>query len=279
MGIPMPGSCLESTGFNLSIQSEKPAYHSQNPKPVLSELSLADAASKTIAPTSPPKTKPLKLSIPDRPDWEGLKQDTQLLIFYQAVMVGVIYFLPEDISKWDKHAKNGNLPAKWDDNVRNLRLDRDNWDVNYIGHPYFGATYFVRARNRGYDRKGAFWYAAAMSAVYEYGFEAIFEPVSIQDLIFTPVAGAIVGEYFMVGRQKIINRIEATGKQSGWDTLGLFLTDPIGVINRKVTKSLGLRHDAKLEIQPVILAASPLARSEPNASPAEVYGIQARIKW
>src|SRR4029450_242091 len=37
---------------------------------------------------------------PTGPDWVGLARDTGLLIGYQAVAIGVLFLLPEDVSHW-----------------------------------------------------------------------------------------------------------------------------------------------------------------------------------
>ncbi len=273
MGLPLTGLCLEEGPNRLPLNTQPLNFSLHN-------LWLADAGGEPppeIVPAPPHKT--LKLSIPETADWSGLLQDSELFIAYQVAIVGVIYFLPESVSQWDEEAKGGNPFKKWDNNVSDLRRDTDKWGINYIMHPYFGGTYYVRARNRGFSRRGSFWYGVTMSTLYEYGIEAVFESPSVQDLIFTPVAGAVVGEYFMIGRQKILNKIAATGEQSGWDTLGLFLTDPIGVINRKVMESFGKHYDARLELQPIIAPASFRNHAGNTDKNTDLYGLQARLAW
>lgn len=217
----------------------------------------------------------------DEPDWEGLKTDSELLLFYQLGTVVVLFFLPEKITKWDEEKKRSDPFENWDDNVKNLRRDEDEWAVNYIGHPYFGATYYVRARSRGYNRSKSFWYTAAMSTVYEYGVEAVFEPVSVQDLVVTPVGGAIVGEYFIYSRQKILKRITRTGKQSTWDNVALFLTDPLAIINKKVMGLFGKPYHASLMIHSDSLL-SQLPNGFVGRRPmydSDYVGIQLNLLW
>lgn len=218
----------------------------------------------------------LALNIPTDPDREGLWSDTKLFMLYQVGMVGVIWLLPESISKWDDEDKNGNIFKKWDDNVSNLRRDKDDWGINYIGHPYFGAVYYVRARNRGYNQQNSFWYSVGMSTLYEYGIEALFEPVSVQDLIFTPVGGAIMGEYFLTARNNIRNRILATGKVTTSDKVKLFFTDPLGVINEKVEHMI---HDeASLNVFPVVNRKT-IAAADGSEQIDTYYGLQAMLRW
>ncbi len=222
-------------------------------------------------------TPALDLTLRQEPDWEGLKVDTQLFLLYQVGIVGIIYLLPESVSQWDEEAKGGNPFKKWNDNVTGLQRDTDKWVINYVMHPYFGATYYVRARNRGFDRRASFWYSVAMSTLYEYGIEAIFEPASVQDMIFTPVGGAVVGEYFMIGREKIRARIARRGHATFWDKTGLFLTDPIGVINEKVMGMLGRQYNARLELQPVVSPA--LFHDDRARHDDAIYGLRAQLTW
>jgi len=279
-----PWALLQS-GDETSNYSLSPLWMAQadNVTASTGNTSTSDTSLTPAPHRSPYYAGSLKLSIANEPDLKGLLQDSELFLLYQLAMVGLLYLLPEDISKWDKDAKRGDPLKKWDDNVNNLGKDGDEWAVNYIGHPYFGATYYTRARIRGFNRKQSLWYSIAMSTIYEYGIEAVFEPVSVQDLIFTPVGGAVLGEYFMIGRQKIINRAAARGRQTSWDTLGLFFTDPIGTINRKVMESFShYTPHATLTLQPII--ASSQINKHSNSSHygnnlGDTYGIQARLKW
>ncbi len=279
---------ISDNPWSLSQQGDVSADYSLSPLWLAQASNSAENTPSTENDTLIPHRDPyyagrLKLSIASEPDLAGLIQDSELFMLYQLTMVGVLFFMPEDISKWDKKAKRGDPLKKWDDNVRNLGKDRDEWAVNYIGHPYFGATYYTRARIRGFNRKQSLWYSFGISAIYEYGIEAVFEPVSIQDLIFTPVAGAVLGEYFMIGRQKILNRVAARGKQTTWDSLGLFFTDPLGSINRKVMDSFShYTPNATLTLQPIITASrinkyNDLGHYVENHG--DTYGIQAQLKW
>jgi hypothetical protein len=109
--------------------------------------------------------------------------------------------------------------------------------VNYIGHPYFGATYFIRARERGFDRIDSFLYAAVASAIYEFGVEAIFERPSFQDLIVTPVGGALLGGFVF---EPFRNWIKRKPELKWYDHVGLIVTDPIGALNYLADSLLGI---------------------------------------
>jgi hypothetical protein len=76
-----------------------------------------------------------------------------------------------------------------------------------------------------------------VSTLWEYGTEALSEPVSIQDMIVTPVAGSLVGEYlFRPWRERILGQ----SAPLAWsDRAVLVLTDPIGAMNQTVDRWLG----------------------------------------
>ena len=105
--------------------------------------------------------------------------------------------------------------------------DKDNFFLNYISHPYFGATYYVQARTAGYSIFGSFIYSTLVSTfLWEYGVEAFAEIPSIQDIIVTPVFGSIIGEGFYYS----INKIKSNNyRLLGSKILGhtsVFLMDP-----------------------------------------------------
>ncbi len=246
------------------------------------------AWSQESAPTKPSAhpgvTIPHYYAIPDEADWQGLKNDTKLFITYQFAVIGVIFFLPEDISKWSREDKRANPLKQYGDNITKIEWDSDEWEINYIGHPYFGAAYYTRARNRGFDRGAAFWYSAMLSSFYEFGPEALFEEPSIQDIFVTPIAGAILGEYFMIAREKIRQRIETTGKISSFDRWALILTDPVGALTERRVELFGQR--AVLDIAPIInhrtLSLNPkLLANKLNHSAQEQpeFGVQLQLRW
>ncbi len=210
----------------------------------------------------------------------GLRRDTAYLLSYQVVTIGILYALPESVSNWSDEQKESYSLADWWENVTNPQWDTDDFYLNYILHPYWGAGYFVRARENGYDERASFWYSAAMSTAFEFGAEALFEQPSIQDLIVTPVAGAILGEYFMHVRVGILERRVPGEPLPLGDRILLALTDPIGAINRQVQSWLGLSDMAA--IQPYyapqrVGAMRPYA--VPDAQVDWVFGLRVDYRW
>jgi hypothetical protein len=140
--------------------------------------------------------------------------------------------MPESVSKWSEDKKDltpSKLWERYDDSLKNGPVwDHDKPEINYIGHPYFGAAYYTHAMDKNFTRLQALSYSFMMSAcMYEYGLEAFFEDPSIQDLIVTPVAGALVGEVFITLTDAIRSNND---KVLGSKTLGsvcMFFLDPI----------------------------------------------------
>ena len=88
----------------------------------------------------------LNLSEPDR---EGLRRDTWYFLGYQWITIGILYIAPESVSGWTDEQKEEYSLSVWWDNVTSPQWDSDDFYLNYIMHPYWGAAYYVRARERG----------------------------------------------------------------------------------------------------------------------------------
>jgi len=210
----------------------------------------------------------------------GLRRDTTFLLSYQVATIGILYALPESISNWSQEQKDSYSLDDWWENITNPQWDTDAYYLNYILHPYWGAAYYVRAQENGFDERASFWYSAAMSAAFEFGAEALFEQPSIQDLIVTPVGGALLGDYFMRVRERITARQQPGEPVPFGDRLVLVLTDPIGAINRQVQSWLGLSGEASFMpyYAPRRLGA-PQRYAEPGAPTDWVYGLRVHYRW
>jgi len=189
------------------------------------------------------------------PDKAGLIKDTKYFFFYQMTIVGLLYISPQSISGWSDEQKKEFSIKKYKNNARHAVWDSDQWEINYALHPYWGSAYYVRARERGYDENAAFWYSAALSASFEFGFEAFFEEPSLQDLIVTPVAGSFLGMYFMKLRNEIRARRSSNGKKRWSDSWIIGLTDPLGTVNATTSKWLDSNKNSA-RLSPVIAMPS-----------------------
>jgi len=221
--------------------------------------------------------------LPAQPDLRGAARDAGLFVSYQIMAVSVMYLAPESITNWSSEQRHSYDFKKWRDNVRRPVWDGDRWWINYVLHPYWGGTYYIRARERGFDRQAAFWYSALLSTLWEYGAEALAEPVSIQDLIVTPIAGALVGEYlFEPWRASIRAQARPLGLA---DQIVLAVTDPLGVVNAQVERWISVK--STLTVQPTGGRASvkrgighgAAALEQPDRWPSRGWRLQLRIQW
>ncbi|MBX3234378.1 MAG: DUF3943 domain-containing protein [Labilithrix sp.] len=116
------------------------------------------------------------------------------------------------------------MPPKFDRSQPFMQWDGDNLLINVVGHGLFGSELYLRARQCRFGVVGSFAFAAATSALWEYGFEANGVRPSAQDLVFTPLAGIALGEarYFVHRATKDVRHVE-------WVR---WVVDPFGEIER-----------------------------------------------
>jgi hypothetical protein len=74
-----------------------------------------------------------------------------------------------------------------------ITFDGDHFNTNTVGHPFDGTAYYQIARGNGLSPAGAFVSAFIASTFWEF-FVEIPENPSLNDLIITPTAGAVIGE-------------------------------------------------------------------------------------
>ena len=183
-----------------------------------------------------------KADVYDRPysftendvDTTLLKHNTTLLVGGSIVIMGLLYLAPSSFTNWDD--KSGSPFSKWWRNVSHHPvIDKDDFFLNYVTHPYSGALYYMGARSAGANGFYSFLYSAALSTFFwEYGIEAFAERPSIQDLIVTPVCGSILGEGFYLTKRHIL---ENNNELLGSKTLGvttLFLIDPMTEVSNLI---------------------------------------------
>jgi hypothetical protein len=217
--------------------------------------------------------------LPGEPDSDGIKRDTYYFLGLQLSIVGALYFMPESVSGWSDQQKEQHRADKWWNNVSDPTWDDDEHYINYVLHPYWGAAYYVRARERGYGSQGAFWYSVLLSTLYETGVEALFEPVSIQDFFVTPVIGSWLGGHFVDWRRSTRDRIATSGERRFRDKALLVLTDPLGNAAAFVDRRLG--RDVELGVRPFVMRSTRFRPRDAFAPPRyeEAYGLTLTMRW
>jgi hypothetical protein len=216
----------------------------------------------------------------DSVDRQGLRRDTWYFLGYQWITIGILYLAPESVSSWSDEQKKGYDLSYWWDNAKNPQIDTDKFYLNYVLHPYWGASYYVRAQERGYGPTQAFWYSAMLSAIYEFGAEALFETPSTQDLIVTPVFGSLLGAYFMDVRRGIQIREQENGYRTTKDRWVWVLTDPLGSLNQQVDKLFG--RETSLQLRPyrqVAWQPHGVQREGRALEKDVVYGLEFSLQW
>lgn len=196
---------------------------------------------------------------------KNIVNDTRNLAYSMVGAMGILWAMPESFTKWDKEKirnSKGGIFSEYADNIRKGPVvDKDDWAVNFIGHPVSGAAYYTMARHAGYSPMQSFGYSVLMSTFFwEYGVEAFAEVPSIQDLILTPVIGSLLGELFYTWSKSI----EANGGEVlGSKRLGkiaLVLLNPMGSLSDGINGVLGRKfiQDARAYV---------VARRRPNNDP------------
>ena len=237
----MLASIAGSAEYNATIVKDD--IRNQDPegvKPVFANSTSARAGAATAQPVEADTYESLasKSVVDNRtPDWNGVWRDTGIFFGAQIVAASITLMAPESVSGWSSEDKKNSF-KKYGNNFVRPVFDNDAFYINYILHPYWGATYYTRARERGLDKSSSFFYSTLISTLYEFGAECFYEKPSIQDLIVTPVAGSIVGAYLFEPWRESIKR----KKELSWyDHAALIVTDPVGVLSLGFEKLFGLK--------------------------------------
>jgi hypothetical protein len=109
-----------------------------------------------------------------------------------------------------------------------LESDGDPWIINGVGHALFGSEVYARMRQCAHSPLASVGAAALTTVLWEYGIEAPHKPPSAIDLVWTPVAGALLGE----GRYRL-HRF-AHERPGARFRLLAFAVDPFGEFERRV---------------------------------------------
>jgi len=114
---------------------------------------------------------------------------------------------------------------------RDIVFDDNRLGMNAVGHPVAGTVYYQIARGNGLGMAASFVSAALASTAWEYLVEYNEKP-SLNDLVITPVAGAVIGEAtYQIGRYF------AAGPPTPVNELGALVFSPVATVN----EWLGLR--------------------------------------
>ena len=151
----------------------------------------------------------------------------QLLIGgIEAIGMIALILMPKEVTKWEDD---------WmQDAGRNLNraftsppvYDKDDWAINYIGHPVAGSYYYNAVRSQRASWWQSLLFATAQSFIWEYVIEGVAEQPSIQDLWLTPLGGIALGEP--------IHQATLAMRKNGYtlfEKIVVFILNPMFVLN------------------------------------------------
>ena len=192
------------------------------------------------------------------PDWHRLWINTAVLTGAFVGTLLVLECLPEDATSWNRASlQQVPLFTRWYRHVfkKGPEWDHDNPIFNYVLHPYAGAAYFMAARSCGFNFYRSLLYSACISTIgWEFGIEAFMERPSYQDLVITPVVGAIIGEgFYKVKRIIVDNGYELAGSRF-LGGLVAFLVDPVNEVVGLFAGNPARKVAAELRVAPSIAA-------------------------
>jgi hypothetical protein len=118
-------------------------------------------------------------------------------------------------------------PPLFDPQKPVMQWDGDPLAVNAFGHALFGSELYLRARQCRFGWAGSLAFAAATSAIWEYGFEANGARPSAVDLVYTPLAGLALGEV-----RYIVHRAAGHLSSAGAREVVRAVVDPLGELER-----------------------------------------------
>jgi hypothetical protein len=215
------GSSLKLTAFGLSFflkiisfaQDKIAGMSYQGPQPSASKINFQKIDLNTSAAIFPVYDRSLTIPAINLPDtfrsgqssfpllrndnagiWKKIGRAELFIGGAELFGITVLMLSPKEVTGWS--------PDWTQDAWRNMKRslstlpvwDDDDWQINYVGHPIAGSFYYNSLRSQNASIFHSFLFATAQSFIWEYFIEATAEKPSTQDLIVTPVVGAILGE-------------------------------------------------------------------------------------
>ncbi len=156
-------------------------------------LLLVAAPARSAAPPEPVPT----FAVPASPRWAPAISIVTIQL--TALRFTEAYLYPEPFAATDssvlRHYRDAfTQPPLFDGDKPAFRWDGDPLVINVIGHGLLGSELHLRARTCGFGWAGSWLFAAAASTAWEYVFEGNGVRPSLQDLLYTPMAGLALGE-------------------------------------------------------------------------------------
>jgi hypothetical protein len=126
--------------------------------------------------------------------WKKIGRAELFIGGVELLGMAVLISMPKEVTKWPPNwAADAWYTLK--ESFSSIPVwDKDDWALNYIGHPVAGSYYYNALRSQNASLFHSFLFGTAQSFIWEFVIEGMAEPPSAQDLIVTPIAGLILGE-------------------------------------------------------------------------------------
>jgi hypothetical protein len=152
------------------------------------------------------------------------------LLLGQRVAAGLIWahaFSLEDGERNLAHLRAAyTQPPVFDPRRQLFEWDGDRWEINFFGHGLMGSELYLRARQCQHGFAASIAFTAVSSVIWEYGVEVWNSRPSVNDLLWTPIGGALLGELRFVTWEM------AAGLPRGARGVLRALVDPFGELER-----------------------------------------------
>ncbi len=150
----------------------------------------------------------------------------QLMILNSFGVINYFINEEENMVDWEYEPTPSGF---WEKSTDSWAYDTNLFRTNTLYHIYAGIVYYQAARSNGYGPWGSFIWTFAGSTIWEY-FGEYREQVSINDQIFTPLGGVILGE----GLRQMGLHAERSMRPGFFRGLVCFILDPMRIINRQL---------------------------------------------
>ncbi|WP_437761188.1 DUF3943 domain-containing protein [Sorangium sp. So ce281] len=151
---------------------------------------------------APPAGMPLvrqrAAAVAEEPAWAPPIVHTLAVLTVTRSVEAVLWpepFADFRLEQWGHHYGEAlTKPPIFDAAQPAFRWDHDPWPINVVGHGLLGSEMYLRARICRFGAPAALAFAIAGTHLWEYGYEANGVRPSALDLVYTPLAGVLLGE-------------------------------------------------------------------------------------
>ena len=222
LGVPHPASALATA----------PAHAAADTGAAPADALPADASRRALPADAPLRARPAEPT-PSAGRWTVPVLHSVGVVLGMRVGLSALWPRAYDPSRLREGVRQLGVaysrPPEFHRGVPLLESDGDPWLLNTVGHGLFGSEMYGRARHCGHSPLASLAAAAVASTAWEYSLEALHQRPSALDLVWTPLAGALLGE----GRYRLHRLVRGGGGEVGPLRRALLIAlDPLGEAQR-----------------------------------------------